>query len=96
MTSQTSYSEVFMQEWQLQDAKARLSELVRFVKKEPVAITVHGLIEAIVISTSDFSKLKPQLTLGQLLDKSPLKGLDITFERDRSLPKDTNLFGSEE
>jgi prevent-host-death family protein len=85
-----------MQKWQLQDAKSRFSELVKFVQQEPVAITVHGMVEAIIISTKDFNKLKPQLTLGQFLDKSPLKGLDISFERDRSLPKETNLFGNEE
>ncbi len=80
-----------MQIWQLQDAKARLSELIRIVQKEPVTISVHGNETAIVLSKQDFDRLKPKPSLGMFLDKSPLKGMDINFERDSSLPRDTEI-----
>src|ERR1700692_4800702 len=53
--------------WLLQDAKARLSELVRRVHSEgPQHVTVHGKDEVVCISADEFRRLKGDLT-GEVL-----------------------------
>ena len=75
-----------MHTWQLQDAKARFSELIRRAETEgPQAITVHGSNKAIVLSAEAYHKLvgnKPSFL--QLINQSPLKGLELRLQRDRS------------
>jgi len=75
-----------MGRWQLQDAKARLSEVVRSSETEgPQEITVHGRSAAVVISKADFDKLqaaKPGLV--EFLRSSPLAGVELEIKRDRS------------
>jgi prevent-host-death family protein len=44
--------------WALQDAKARLSEVVRAAKKAPQKITLRGEEAAFIVSPEDFRKLK--------------------------------------
>ena len=43
--------------WALQDAKARLSELVRAAGKEPQHITLRGEPAAVVISENEYRRL---------------------------------------
>lgn len=44
--------------WKLQDAKARLSELVRRAETEgPQHVTVHGRDAAVVLSAADYERL---------------------------------------
>mgnify|MGYP001575300947 FL=1 len=44
--------------WQLQEAKNRLSEVVRKARSEgPQVITLHGSDAAVVISARDFGRL---------------------------------------
>ncbi len=44
--------------WQLQEAKNRLSEVVRKARTEgPQVITLHGEDAAIVVSTKDYQKI---------------------------------------
>ena len=51
------------QRWSLQDAKARLSELVRRVRSEgPQHVTVQGRVEVVVMSADEFRRLKGDLT----------------------------------
>ena len=85
-----------MQTWQLQEAKARLSELVKRAATEgPQEITVRGETAAIVVSRDEFEKLKarqtPTPSLVELLQNSPFMGLDIEFERDKSLPREISF-----
>lgn len=79
-----------MKTWQLQEAKARLSELVKQAKDGPQAITVHGRQEAVVLSGEAYGKLlgkKPSLR--QLLAGS---GLDaLTIGRDRTPARQVRL-----
>lgn len=44
--------------WPLQDAKARLSELVRASEKEAQTITLRGEEKAVVISPGEYRRLK--------------------------------------
>jgi antitoxin Phd len=47
-----------MSQWQLQEGKARLSELVKVAESEgPQYITVHGEPTAVVLSQNDYEKL---------------------------------------
>ena len=64
--------------WQLQEAKAMFSEVVKASILKPQIITVHGKETAVLISFGDYQKLAcPQQTLFQFLQTSPLRNLDI-------------------
>lgn len=82
-----------MHSWQLQDAKARLSEVVKSAHSEgPQEITLHGRPAAVVLSTEDYARLtgsKPGLV--EFLRKSPLCGAEIELDRDRSLTREVAL-----
>jgi antitoxin Phd len=83
-----------MATWQLQDAKARFSEIVKLAANEPQEVTVHGESRVVVIATSEYKKLKKigkQLPLGDFLMNSPVTGLDLDFSRDKSLPRDISF-----
>ena len=79
-----------MRRWQLQEAKARFSELVRGAAEDgPQTITVRGRRAAVLLSAEDYDRLKrPKPSLAELLRASPLAGLDLEVERDRSPPRD--------
>jgi len=72
--------------WALQDAKARLSELVRKAKTEgPQRITVHGREEVVVVSVEEYRRVKGQRTgqaLVKVLQDSALR--DINIDRLRT------------
>ena len=88
-----------MGSWQLQDAKARLSELVKKAEAEgPQEITVRGEPAVVVLSRADYDKLcgtnEPQ-GLADFLLNSPLAGLNLKLERDQTLARDEALFDDE-
>ncbi len=63
-----------MQDWQLQDAKNRFSEVVKRAKDEgPQTVTVHGQRAAVVVSALEFDALvKPRLSFVDfLLSETP-------------------------
>ena len=82
-----------MQSWQLQQAKAHLSELVKEAANgKPQEITLRGKPTVIVLSTEQYIKLvKPQAGLVSFLRKSPLFGIELNIERDKSLPREIEL-----
>ena len=69
--------------WALQHAKARFSELVRKAQLEgPQHVTVHGRDTVVVISETEYRRLKGEPTgrlLVDLMANSPLK--DVDFDR---------------
>ena len=72
--------------WQLQEAKAKLSELIQIVLKSgPQGISIRGIFEIVVMSKKDYDKLKnkPE-NLAEFISKSPLKGANIKLSRDKS------------
>ncbi len=76
-----------MHAWQMQEAKARLSELVKRAESEgPQDITLHGRSVAVVLSRATFERLSGSgQSLVEFMRQSPLHGLDeIEFKRDRS------------
>jgi len=82
-----------MRQWQLQEAKAKFSEVVKLANKEgPQEITMRGQPTAILISLDDFKKIsekKPSLV--SLMRSSPLVGINIDLQRDQSLTRDIKL-----
>ena len=82
-----------MGQWQLQDAKARLSEVIKSAQDEgPQQVTVRGKPSAIVISVDDYEAMKKQRPgFVELMRSSPLVGVDVVIERDSSLVRDVSL-----
>lgn len=85
--------------WQLQEAKARLSEVVKKAASEgPQEITVRGEPTAVVISRGDYEKLRGKdrpKNLSDFLLNSPLAGSGIEIRRNRSLTRSVGLFDGE-
>ena len=82
-----------MSDWQLQEAKARLSEVVKKAAKAgPQHITLHGEPAAVVLSAADYQRLKkrPKRFL-EFIRQSPLKGVDLDVVRDRSPAREIRL-----
>jgi len=80
--------------WQMQEEKARLSELVKRAESEgPQNITLHGRSVAVVLSREAFERLAgSSRSLVDFMRQSPLYGLDeIELERDRSLTREIEL-----
>ncbi len=81
-----------MPAWQLQEAKARFSELMRGTAVGPQTITVHGRRAAVVLSAEDYDRLKrAKPSLSEFLRTSPLAGIGLKVERDKSLPRNVEL-----
>lgn len=76
-----------MAKWQLQEAKNRLSELVRKATEEgPQVITLRGDDAVVVVAVNEFHKLarRPKGSLVDFLRNSPLgeARLDLARSRD--------------
>jgi len=82
-----------MNTWQLQEAKARLSEVIKKAKKEgPQSITVHGSPTAVVISSKEYERLKhPQGSFVAFMRQSPLYGLDLNLKREQTLTREADI-----
>ena len=79
--------------WQLQEAKNRLSELVRKARREgPQTITLQGIDAAVVVSARDFDKLHTRKgKLVEFFRKSPLVGVDLDLSRSRDTGRKIKL-----
>ena len=82
-----------MPDWQLQQAKARLSELMRGAAANgPQTITVRGQRAAVVLSAADYDRLKrSKPSLSEFLRASPLAGVRLNIERDPRPARDIEL-----
>ena len=71
--------------WQLQEAKNRLSEVVRKARSEgPQVITLHGSAAAVVVSAQDFGRMsRPKGKLVDFFRNSPLVGVKLTLTRSK-------------
>ena len=79
--------------WQLQEAKNRLSEVVRKARSEgPQIITLHGSAAAVVVSTQDFGRMsRPKGKLVDFFRSSPLVGVKLTFTRSKDTGRAIDL-----
>jgi len=82
-----------MARWQLQEAKARLSELIREATSNgPQEITVHGEPTAVLMSMSQYHALtqkKPRFV--EFMRSSPLVGVELELVRAKSASRDIEL-----
>ena len=81
-------------DWQLQDAKARLSEVIGKARHEgPQRITVRGKPAAVVVSEEEYRELcGTQESLVEFMRRSPLfDAQDVKFVRDQSLTRAVDL-----
>lgn len=69
--------------WQLQDAKARFSEVVRRAREDgPQRVTLHGKDAVVIVSAEAYDQERSRRTGRQLVDAlavSPLR--DVEFDR---------------
>ena len=81
-----------MATWQVQDAKAHLSDVIERARTEgPQTITRHGKVRAIVLSIEDYRALaasRPDFR-AYLLGGPKLE--DFSVERDRDVGRDIEL-----
>ncbi len=83
-----------MRYWQLQEAKARLSEVIRDAEREgPQEITLHGKPVAVVLSREQYEQLTGTgESLVAFMRRSPLYGMDeVDLERVQDLTRDIAL-----
>jgi prevent-host-death family protein len=79
--------------WSLRDAKNRFSEVVnRAISDGPQVVTRRGEEVVVVMAKSEFARLQDSRPgLVRFLRESPLVGVDLDLERDRSLLRDQEL-----
>jgi prevent-host-death family protein len=83
-----------MRHWQMQEAKARLSEVIKDAEREgPQEITLHGKPVAVVLSREQYERLTGTgESLVAFMRRSPLYGVEeVDLERDRSLTREVEL-----
>ena len=79
--------------WQLQEAKARLSEVIKQASREgPQTITMRGEPTAVIISRDEYERLKhPLESFVDFMRKSPLYGTDIDMKRHQTITRETDI-----
>ena len=81
-----------MKVWQIQEAKAKLSYLLQMAKKEPQAISRHGVLETVVIDIKEYEQLKKiEDNIVTFFVNSPLYGTELDIARDRSSMRDIEI-----
>jgi len=71
-------------DWQVQQAKARFSELLdRTLKEGPQTVTRHGKAVAVMVPVEEYRGLRKRGNrLKALLATAPLEGVEIVRSRD--------------
>ena len=75
-----------MKTWQLQEAKAQLSDVVRRAQSHgPQTVSVHGKPAVVVLSIAEYSRLrKTKPPFLEFMRASPLAGIDLKITRDKT------------
>jgi len=94
--SQTGQRDAGQKDWQLQDAKARFSEVFRLARESgPQRVTKHGRTAVVVIPAEEYERLSApkarQGSLAQFFANSPLAGSGIQLDRPRDFGRDIEL-----
>jgi antitoxin Phd len=80
--------------WQLQEAKNRLSEVVRRAREEgPQVITLRGDEAVVVLDADEYRRLarRPKGSLVNFFRKSPLVGVELDLTRSHDTGRDIEL-----
>lgn len=83
-------------EWQLQEAKARFSELFRLARERgPQRVTKHGRTSVVVLGAEEYERLiRPKTRPGSLVEffaNSPLAGSGIQLDRPADFGRAVDL-----
>lgn len=80
-------------EWQMQEAKNRLSRVVEDARRgQPQTITLHGTPAAVIVSIEQYRELtRAKTPLSQFFKTSPLRGIELDFERNRDTGREVDL-----
>src|SRR4051794_2715958 len=83
-------------EWQLQDAKARFSEVFRLAREiGPQRVTKHGREAVVVLPAEEYARLTefhtPVGSLAEFFAASPLRDSGIDLERRRDFGRAIDL-----
>jgi prevent-host-death family protein len=83
-------------EWQLQDAKARFSEVFRRARESgPQRVTKHGREAVVVLPAEEFARLRgAEARKGSLVEffaASPLRGSGLDLDRPRDFGREIRL-----
>lgn len=80
-----------MKSWQLQEAKSHFSRVIELaISDSPQLITRNGKPVAYIISTEAYENSQKPSIKSVLLNQ-PHKELDLTWERDKGLPREIDL-----
>ena len=79
--------------WQRQEAKNKLSQVVKEARSSgPQIITVHGEEAAVVLSMDEYRRLTQKKdNLGDFFMNSPLRNSGVEIERDQDFGRDIEL-----
>jgi len=82
-----------MENWQLQDAKNRFSEVVqKAIEQGPQIITRRGVKTVVILSVEDYRQLtNPKVNIIDFFRKSPLKDAMIDLTRDEDIGREIDL-----
>lgn len=81
-----------MHVWQVQEAKAKLTQLMKEAQLAPQIISRHGVNESVVIHIDQYLKLIGEnKDIVSFLRNSPLYGVDLEIARDDSTIRDIEL-----
>ena len=80
-------------EWQLQEAKNRLSRVVEEARRgTPQTITLRGTPAAVVLSFEQYQELtRPRTSLSTFFRHSPLGDIELDLERSRDVGREVEL-----
>jgi antitoxin Phd len=80
-------------EWQLQEAKANFSQLIKRVAcGDAQTVTVHGKPTAVVVSAEEYTRLtRRRNKLSSALLRPDLGAEDLDISRSRDTGRDTEL-----
>lgn len=80
-------------EWQLQEAKNRLSQVVeKAIQEGPQTITLRGKPAVVVVSVETFRRLaRRRNKLSAFFAESPLRGVELDLARRQDLPREVAL-----
>jgi antitoxin Phd len=83
-------------EWQLQEAKARFSEVFRLARESgPQRVTKHGREAVVVLPAEEYERLTERKerkgNLAEFFAASPLAGLGIDMERPLDYGREVDL-----
>ena len=82
-----------VQRWPLYEAKNKFSELVeKALAQGPQLVTRRGEEVVVVISTKEYKRLRStESSLVDFFRSSPMVGVELDLERDKTLPRDIEL-----